>query len=84
MSNCKGVCRDCEHAERTSVWDQFWCTREDSTYYNCLRNGDEYCKAFEMKAYEKACGNCEYFNWDKRDKPCCYCVDHSMFEACEE
>ena len=54
MSNCKGVCRDCEHAERTSVWDQFWCTREDSTYYDCRRNGDEYCKAFEKKDGETA------------------------------
>ena len=33
---------------------------------------------------EKKCGNCEYFNWDRRDKPCCYCIDNSMFEACEE
>ena len=33
---------------------------------------------------EKACGNCEYFNWDKRDKPCCCCVDGTMFEECEE
>ena len=49
MSNCTGVCRDCEHAERTSVWDQFWCTREDSTYYDCRRNGEEYCKAYEEK-----------------------------------
>lgn len=42
-------CRNCEHAEHTSVWDQYWCTREDSSYYDCRRNGDEYCKAFEAK-----------------------------------
>lgn len=32
----------------------------------------------------KMCVNCEYCGWDKRDKPCCYCIDHSMFEECEE
>ena len=82
MGKCKGVCRECEHAESTSVWDQYWCTREDSSYYDCRRNGDEYCKAFEKK--EKSCGNCEYCNWDKRDKPCCNCVDHREYVECEE
>lgn len=49
MGKCKGVCRECEHAESTSVWDQYWCTREDSSYYDCRRNGDEHCKAFEQR-----------------------------------
>ena len=37
-----------------------------------------------MEEQERTCGNCEYCTWDRRDKPCCYCVDHSMFEEAEE
>ena len=33
--------------------------------------------------HEKTCGNCEFDTWDRRDKPCCYCHDMSMFEECE-
>lgn len=36
------------------------------------------------KGKEVCCGDCEYFNWDKRDEPCCYCTDKSEFVACEE
>lgn len=36
------------------------------------------------KEDEKICGNCEYSNWDKRDKPCCHCTDKSEFVPCEE
>ena len=32
----------------------------------------------------RTCGNCEYFTWDRRDKPCCHCVNHSEFEECKE
>lgn len=63
MGKCKGVCRECEHAESTSVWDQYWCTKEDSIYYDCRRNGDEYCKAFEEKETMpdlKRCLNCKW------------------------
>lgn len=61
MGKRKGVCRECKHAESTSVWDQYWCTREDSSYYDCRRNGDEYCKVFEEKEImDKRCENCKW------------------------
>ena len=41
-------------------------------------------KAGIMMDKKVLCADCVYFNWSKQDKPCCYCVDGSMFEECEE
>ena len=39
--------------------------------------------AAEWRGGAKCCADCEYSDWDKCEKPCCHCVDHSEFMECE-
>ena len=53
----------------------------ESDYAFAMR---EEARKEEWEDIEKTCGNCEYCDWDRRDKPCCYCHDGSEFEMCEQ
>lgn len=41
----------------------------------------EECKCDEIKcSFEEDCANCIYYNADRDDQPCCYCVRGDCFE----
>lgn len=64
-----------------SDWKSGAITESDYAF-ECQKEAlqDEY----DWSDNEKSCGNCEYCNWGRQDKPCCYCRDHSEFVECEQ
>ena len=44
----------------------------------------EECECDEIKCnFEEDCANCVYYNTDRKDQPCCYCVGGGCFEESE-